>query len=120
MILDKVFDQSQKLIVALKQHYNRARPYQLANLLSMPLYPAFTISGNSPAYPSGHAFQAQFLCDLHSLKFPQHKKQYQAIAKMVCDSRESLGVHYPSDNEFSRKISIDLLQHDEVIAYFLG
>lgn len=99
------------LIIALKIHYNRPRPYQIAYYTKQRLFPNETISGNSPAYPSGHAAQAWFLCLAVALKYPDKKNQLVKLAEKVAYTRLYLGVHYPSDNNLGKKIATEIISN---------
>lgn len=98
------------VITSLKKHYNRPRPYQVAYYTEQPLNPFETITGNSPAYPSGHACQGWFICLYLAKKYPEKKSGLETLAKMIENSRIILGVHFPSDNAFGRKIAETLIQ----------
>tara|TARA_R100000908_G_C3722147_1_gene124495 strand:+ start:297 stop:950 length:654 start_codon:yes stop_codon:yes gene_type:complete len=103
------------IIVKLKQHYNRPRPYQFAYYSEQDFHPYETITGNSPSYPSGHALQGYFLCSLLSKKYPEHKTRLNLFADMIAESRVALGVHYPSDNAFSKEISNKLMKYEKTL-----
>jgi len=83
--------------------YNRARPAQVApNLINLE-------NGNllksqtamTPAYPSGHAFQAYYLAKVLSHHFPHKKQALLLMAKRVSDVRIIAGLHFPSDRDFA-------------------
>ena len=99
------------IVVKLKQHYNRPRPYQVAYYTEQDFNPFETITGNSPSYPSGHALQGWFLCMLLAERYPNEKTRLFTFAEMIAESRVALGVHYPSDNAFSRKIATKLMKY---------
>jgi len=91
------------IIMKYKNIYNRARPSQIAPdiineengiLLS-------SKSANTPAYPSGHAFQAYYLSKILSKKFPERKDEIMKIAKRIGDIRIIGGLHYPSDRDYA-------------------
>ena len=103
------------IIVKLKQHYNRPRPYQFAYYSEQDFHPYETITGNSPSYPSGHALQGYFICSLQSKKYPEHKTRLNLFADMIAESRVALGVHYPSDNAFSKEISNKLMKYEKTL-----
>ena len=96
------------LVMQLKVFYNRPRPYQVAYYTKQDLNPFATTSGNSPAYPSGHCLQARFLMKCVAYKYPAHAKKLKKFADDIALTRVVLGVHYPSDNAFSRKIADEL------------
>ena len=91
------------MIMMYKNIYNRARPSQIASyiineqngiLLS-------SKSANTPAYPSGHAFQAYYLGKILSKKFPYKKDKIMKIVRRIGDIRIIAGLHYPSDRDFA-------------------
>ena len=61
----KLVDNSSPIILELKLHYNRVRPYKLASKMNFERQLAFTIvplkTANSPSYPSGHATQGMLV-----------------------------------------------------------
>ena len=93
------------LIMRLKQHYNRARPYQVAYYTNQNLHPFFTASGNTPAYPSGHAAQGRFLCKVIAHHYPEKGKDLLKLSHKIANSRIALGVHFPTDNKFGFEIA---------------
>ena len=88
------------LIMRLKQHYNRARPLQVAYYTKQNLHPFFTSSGNTPAYPSGHAAQGRFLCKVVAHHYPEKGDKLLKLSHKIANSRIAMGVHFPSDNKF--------------------
>ena len=87
-------------IMLYKNIYNRARPSQVApEIINPKLLESKTAS--TPAYPSGHAFQAYYLAKILTKKFPQKEKELMKIADRVSDARIIAGLHYPSDKYFA-------------------
>lgn len=107
------------LIMQLKNHYQRARPYQYAFYGNQKLHPYDTFSGITPSYPSGHATQTYFLCKVIATHYEEKAKELDALAKRVADSRVIMGVHFPSDNEFGINIAQALLEKQDIIAKYL-
>tara|TARA_R110000744_G_scaffold360744_2_gene468311 strand:- start:905 stop:1576 length:672 start_codon:yes stop_codon:yes gene_type:complete len=103
------------LIMRLKQHYNRARPYQVAYYTNQNLHPFFTASGNTPAYPSGHAAQGRFLCNIVAYHYPEKKEKLMKLSHKIANSRIAMGLHYPSDNKFGFEIADALSKNPNVI-----
>jgi hypothetical protein len=88
-------------IMYYKRLYNRARPVQVAP----EVVDAFSsTTANTPAYPSGHAFQAYYAAKLLSQWEPEKKKEWGAIAERVANIRIIAGLHYPSDRDFARRL----------------
>ena len=107
------------LIMRLKQHYNRARPYQVAYYTNQKLHPFFTASGNTPAYPSGHAAQGRFLCKIVAHHYPEKEEQLLKLSHKIANSRIAMGLHYPSDNKFGFEIADALLNMPAIKGKFL-
>ena len=107
--IDKSMVRFEPLIIRLKEYWNRARPYQYANFIEAPLFPVNTFSGHSPAYPSGHTLQGHVWARLISTVNPELKDWAESIAVKINLSRLALGVHFPSDIDFSKKIYNELV-----------
>lgn len=107
------------LIMQLKNHYQRARPYQYALYGNQKLHPYETFSGHTPSYPSGHATQIYFLCKVIATHYEEKAKELDALAKRVADSRVIMGIHFPSDNEFGFSIAQTLLEKGDIISKYL-
>lgn len=88
------------IIIFLKLIVNRPRPKQLdPNLDILP-----STTANTPAYPSGHAFQAYYLAYKLGLKFPEKKEALYHLAEKCAEVRVKGGHHYPSDSIFSKQL----------------
>ena len=92
------------LILFLKYIINRARPKQIDPTLNS----LKSITADTPAYPSGHAFQAYYLSNYLSDIYPHKKELFESIAEDCAMARVYAGLHFPSDNQFSKKL-VDLL-----------
>jgi len=93
-------------IKAYKALYNRARPHQALpdriNVASGTLLPLKT--ADTPSYPAGHAYQGYLLASVLSRRFPHKKHAIDQAAERLAESRIYAGVHYPSDNAFSKAL----------------
>lgn len=87
------------IIMGTKLYYNRARPYQIANVNTLQ-----SVSANTPSYPSGHAVQAFALAKRLTSQFPEKTTEINYLAEKVADIRKIGGVHYPSDKVFARRL----------------
>jgi hypothetical protein len=117
--LSNISEELGALIIKLKNHYQRARPYQYAFYGNQNLNPYETYSGNTPAYPSGHACQSFFLCMVVAHRYENKRKELMKLAKNVMDSRLIMGVHFPSDNEFGFHIAKKLLEKENIKQMYL-
>ncbi len=96
------------LLMSLKYHYQRPRPLQLAYTYSVPLYPFLATSANSPAYPSGHSFDAYKIAFLLAKRYPEKAMHLLEVAERITMSRVKGGVHYPSDSALSKLMAREL------------
>ena len=108
------------LVMQLKNHYQRARPYQYALYGNQKLNPYETGSGHNPSYPSGHATQAHFIFKIISSHYEEKAPQLMAVARKVAESRVIMGIHFPSDNAFGVNIAESLLSKPEIIEKYIG
>ena len=101
--MQNIINQSYPVIIALKQYHNRPRPYQISNIK-----PAQSTTANTPAHPSGHALQSYLISDMLSAKYPERKRDFKNIADRIANARVSVGLHYPSDNDYAKRLSKEL------------
>jgi hypothetical protein len=92
------------IIDYLKLHYSRPRPFQIAGLHQLPLYPLSESASTDSAYPAGHVLFGLFIYHKYCQVAPHLKKQLMAMVLDIKASREELGLHYPSDGLFSFKV----------------
>lgn len=86
-----------------KYHLLRPRPYVVEPKLK-PL--AIMLS---PSFASGHALWAYLHAFTWSELLPSKRQQFLELAYEIGESREIMGVHYPSDEEASRVLAHDML-----------
>ncbi len=86
-----------------KYHLLRARPYHLEPKLK----PLATIS--SPSFASGHTLWAYIQAFAWSELIPEKRKEFLEVAYEVGESREIMGIHYPSDEEGARVLAHKML-----------
>jgi len=109
-LVNSINDDISPTIIKLKQKYQRARPYQLAQYYKLKLFPYNTFSGHSPSYPSGHTIQAYVIMNIIGNKHPQAYGFCKQFITDIADSRVYLGLHYPSDNDVSYIIGQEILK----------
>jgi len=115
MYLTKIQEKLGGLVMQLKHHYNRPRPYQFAYYSGQTNFHNFnTISGNTPAYPSGHSCQSWFMCNIIAFHNPTYKEQLLKLGHRIAHTREVMGVHYASDTAFGRQIANSLMKQPEI------
>jgi len=101
------------LIIKLKYKFQRPRPYQLANYYKLNLFPMKSTSALTPAYPSGHTIQAIVVLTIIGNKHPNLYQSCKRLWEDIAYSRIALGVHYPSDNDFSYEVANKILKHEK-------
>jgi len=95
---------SQGIIMDLKYHFNRPRPYQLAGHYNMKLGENVLESMKTPSYPSGHAAQGILIGKVLQTKLPLNTNAFIEAGERISYSRNIGGAHYPSDSEMGKII----------------
>ena len=98
--LEKIATSHNFIILFFKYLINRRRPYQINENIN----PLNTETSQTPAYPAGHAYQAQLVASHLSKKYPDKEDLFNKIALECDECRVKAGLHYISDGEFSRKL----------------
>ncbi|WP_435624644.1 phosphatase PAP2 family protein [Flagellimonas sp.] len=86
-----------------KYHLLRARPYHLEPYLQ----PLARVS--SPSFASGHTLWAYIQAFTWSELIPAKRAEFLELAYEVGESREIMGIHYPSDEEAARVLAHSML-----------
>ena len=86
-----------------KYHLLRPRPYHLEPKLE----PLARIS--SPSFASGHTLWAYIQAFAWSELIPSKRQAFLDVAYEVGESREIMGIHYPSDEEAARILAHRML-----------
>lgn len=103
-------DQCKPIIKHHKNHFNRARPYQVAEELGMDFERYVTDTAKTPSYPSGHTVQPFVVAEYYSRLYPQHRAGLMNGAKISGFGRVIAGLHYPSDYEAGVKLASELME----------
>ena len=93
-----------------KNHFNRARPYQVADKLEIDFSRFITDTAKTPSYPSGHTTQPFVVAEYYSKLYPQHRAGLMNGAKVSGFGRVIAGLHYPSDYEAGVKLGKELME----------
>ena len=101
----KVLKQSTKFIMEMKYHYNRPRPYQIAEVYGIDLNGTELDSMKTPSYPSGHAIQGYLVAKLLSKVDSKNSKEYIDMGEKIANSRIIGKAHYPSDKKFGKEVA---------------
>ena len=87
-----------------KYHLLRARPYVLE-----PRLKPLQIMG-SPSFASGNTLWAYLQAFTWSELIPSKRQQFLDVAYEIGESREIMGIHYPSDEEAARVLAHSMLK----------
>ena len=99
--IQNIFLPYNNIILGFKYCINRARPSQINKTIS----PLNITTAQTPAYPAGHALQAQILAIVLSKRYPRKKELLYSLAYQCDLCRVRAGLHYISDGEFARQIA---------------
>jgi hypothetical protein len=101
------------VVLDLKYHFNRPRPYKLAPFLNIELHTneIEDTTSDSPSYPSGHASQGVLISNYMAHKYPQHKREFLKLGRDIAKSRVTAKVHYQSDVDFGSMIGNDMFKY---------
>jgi hypothetical protein len=106
-LVRKLGDDVRYIIVELKNHYKRPRPFRVDPKLTDPMLKSM----DGFAYPSGHSTQSNLIYLVLSYKYPKHKKELKKIKDDIVYSRQMAKAHYPSDIEFGEKLAKSLFNY---------
>jgi hypothetical protein len=112
-ILESIHLDCTPLLLKVKYHYQRVRPFTLAYHFKLPLYPFYSNTDKSPSYPSGHAFMSKIYCEVLGNTFPKYYAPLMELHNQIKESRIALGLHYPSDCEFADYAGTLVINHPE-------
>ncbi|WP_299707791.1 phosphatase PAP2 family protein [uncultured Pontibacter sp.] len=98
-VLQNVIQDATYYIFSLKNDFNRPRPYQLDARLENLEAPGHA------SYPSGHSSASHVHAYILSHIFPEYKDHFMGVASDMAFSRETRGVHYPSDSEAGKEFA---------------
>ena len=91
---------SAPIILDLKKHHNRKRPYELDSSLKAIVLKSM----QTPSYPSGHSVQGTGIAKLLADKYPKAKSAFLKTGKNISYSRRVARAHYKSDSKVGEEI----------------
>ena len=77
--LKQIAKHGYEIVMAHKKYYNRPRPAQV----NPEIKAVKTNTAETPAYPSGHAFQSFMLAKHLGKKYPKHKRKFYEMAHRI-------------------------------------
>ena len=106
-IAAKLIKESAPVILELKKHHNRKRPYELdKNLKAIVLK-----SMQTPSYPSGHSVQGVLIAKALGSKHPKAKSAFAKTGENISYSRRVARAHYKSDSKLGEDIGNSMYKH---------
>ena len=108
--MTKLLDQIEPIMMYLKKHFNRARPEQFASANNIPFQVSITHTALHPAYPSGHALDSFVMEYVMKQLAPNDIEKIENFTEQMRQSRENVGLHYPSDSVFSNQIADEIIK----------
>ena len=109
--IDKILDESSKVILKIKKHHNRPRPKVLAKKNNIKFDDKELDSMKTPSYPSGHSAQGILIAKLLGDKYPNLAKDFMKVGKDISYSRNVAHAHYKSDSKLGEQLGKDMYEH---------
>ena len=106
-IAAKLIKESAPLILKLKKHHNRPRPYDLDKSMAH-----FKMkSMETPSYPSGHSVQGVLISKVLGDKHPKAKSAFVKTGENISYSRRVARAHYKSDSKMGEELGNSMYKH---------
>ena len=99
--MNRIVMDTYPLIIAIKKYHNRPRPHQVNPNIDE----VYSSTAQTPSYPAGHTLQSLLIADMLGNKYPERRRDFEKIADRIAEARVSVGLHYPSDNEYSNRLA---------------
>jgi hypothetical protein len=103
-LVESLIKSAAGIILDLKYHYNRPRPFQLAEYYNIKLGGNVLESMKTPSYPSGHSAQGILIGKVLQTKLPINTDALLEAGKRISYSRNLGRAHYPSDSRMGENI----------------
>jgi len=103
-LVEELIKSSSGIILDLKYHYNRPRPFMLAKEYNMNLGGITLDSMKTPSYPSGHSTQGFLIGKVLQTKLPIGTDAFLEAGKRISYSRNIGRAHFPSDSKLGEEL----------------
>ena len=112
-MVEELREAAGSIVLDLKYHFNRPRPYKLAPLYNIDLdtNEIKDTTSDSASYPSGHATQGTLIANYLANKYPLHRGKFLKLGRDIGRSRVIAKVHYPSDVQMGEMIGNDMFRY---------
>lgn len=122
-LVRKLIKDSASVIMDLKYHFNRPRPYQLYKVHDLPKKTYVMDSMKTPSYPSGHSTQGILISKVLADLYPELADELIKKGKEISLSRNIAKAHFPSDSKFGIELGDEMynfLKDSEFLNKFDG
>jgi hypothetical protein len=110
-LVESLIKSAAGIILDLKYHYNRPRPFQLSSHYNIKLGEKVLESMKTPSYPSGHSVQGILVGKVLQTKLPINTDAFLEAGKRISYSRNLGRAHYPSDSRLGEDIGDAMYRH---------
>lgn len=109
-LVRKLIKDSASVIMDLKYHFNRPRPYQLYKSHDLPVKTYVMSSMKTPSYPSGHSTQGILISKVLADLYPELADELIKKGKEISLSRNIAKAHFPSDSKLGIELGEKMYQ----------
>jgi hypothetical protein len=117
--IDKLLDYSYPFIYKLKYHFQRPRPYQIAQYYKLKMFPFYSLTAASPSYPILHAFVGGVIFHVLGNHYPDKYDYFKNLGNDIATSRLYLGLNYQSDIDMAM-YCVEMVTKDKVFKAQFG
>ena len=110
-LIQKLIDESAKIVMKIKKHHNRPRPKVIAKKIKTKMQDMEMASMKTPSYPSGHSVQGILIANILADKYPNKKDKLKKMGRDISYSRRSARAHFKSDSLFGEQIGKDMYNY---------
>jgi len=103
-LIRKLIKDSASVIMKLKYHFNRPRPFQVYKIHDIPIHPFIMDSMKTPSYPSGHSAQGILISKVLSDLYPELEGEITKKGNEISLSRNLAKAHFPSDSKLGQEL----------------
>lgn len=104
-LINEMISCTTPFLYKVKYKYQRPRPFQLSQHLKHSVFPMFSVSSDTPSFPSGHAFQMRIITNTIGSIHPTTYQDLKKLSYEVNEQRLYYGLHYPSDIDFGNYVA---------------
>lgn len=107
--INEIMDYTNPIMYYFKGYFDRARPQQLADKNGIEFEVLIDHTADHPSYPSGHYYDSLIIEHVFSKIKPSRKRDISEFCRKMGESRNYVGLHYVSDNDFSKILAKEVI-----------